>query len=185
MNLYLRVIIVWIASFFKARMKHIQEVSSLDFRVMPGDLDINMHMNNGRYLTIMDLGRFDFLIRTGLHKLMWTEKSVPILGSAKIRYRLPLMPFQKYKLETEVICWDDKWIYMEQRFIINDNGSKHGAVAAIAMVKGAFHNKSKRETVHSQHLLDTMGEPDAISPPIPTHIEKWMDAEDALKERTK
>ena len=29
--------------------------SVLSFRVMPGDLDVNLHMNNGRYLTLMDM----------------------------------------------------------------------------------------------------------------------------------
>ena len=30
-------------------------------RVWPNDLDTNAHMNNGRYLTLMDLGRFDLM----------------------------------------------------------------------------------------------------------------------------
>ena len=48
--------------------------SSLAFRVSPGDIDVNRHMNNGRYLTIMDLGRIDVLIRTGLWREMNRQK---------------------------------------------------------------------------------------------------------------
>ena len=33
---------------------------------LPTDIDILRHMNNGRYLSLFDLGRWDLLIRTGL-----------------------------------------------------------------------------------------------------------------------
>mgnify|MGYP003290859366 CR=1 FL=1 len=33
--------------------------SRVCFRVLPNDCDVNLHMNNGRYWTIMDLGRAD------------------------------------------------------------------------------------------------------------------------------
>ncbi len=35
----------------------ILETSVLRFRVWPNDLDFNFHLNNGRYLTLMDIGR--------------------------------------------------------------------------------------------------------------------------------
>jgi acyl-CoA thioesterase FadM len=37
--------------------------SVVRFRVWPGDLDFNLHMNNGRYLTLMGLGRLDLMAR--------------------------------------------------------------------------------------------------------------------------
>ena len=39
-------------------------------RVWFNDLDINFHMNNGRYMTICDLTRVDLFVRSGLGKLM-------------------------------------------------------------------------------------------------------------------
>ena len=38
-------------------------------RVLPNNLDINGHMNNGRYLTIVDLALFTLFIRSGFAKL--------------------------------------------------------------------------------------------------------------------
>lgn len=46
------------------------DTSVLKMRTWPGDLDINFHMNNGRYLTLMDLGRFNLTIRSGQGGLM-------------------------------------------------------------------------------------------------------------------
>ena len=40
-------------------------ISYLTLRVCPGDLDTSLHMNNGRYWTLMDLGRTDLMLRSG------------------------------------------------------------------------------------------------------------------------
>jgi hypothetical protein len=52
MNLILRMIKVLVAALFGQPLG-ILDSSVLTFRVWPNDLDINLHMNNGRYLTIM------------------------------------------------------------------------------------------------------------------------------------
>ena len=184
MNLYFRVLWVLISSFFKPKITSILETSVLRLKVLPNDLDSNMHMNNGRYLTIMDLGRLDLVMRAGLLKIMLKQKSVPILGSAAIRYRLPLMPFQSYDLQSRIVTWDNKWAYMEHRFVIADNGPKHGAVAAIAMVKGSFFDQKHKRMVPTQEVIALAGlEVDA--PPMPEHIVEWQKSENFLRDVTK
>jgi acyl-CoA thioesterase FadM len=179
MNLIFRVLWVILYSFFRPKIDHVLSPSRLTLRVWPNDLDTNWHMNNGRYLTIMDLGRFDLILRTGLLQLMLKQKSVPILAAATIRYRLPLDPWQKFHLDTRVVCWDDKWVIMEQRFIHAD-GPKAGAVAAIGLVKGSFWDKANKTTVPTQKLLDILGITDH-SPPFPPEVAAWLAAEDSLK----
>ncbi|MAM33852.1 MAG: Mesenchymal stem cell protein DSCD75 [Micavibrio sp.] len=182
MNLIFRMMKVFISSFFKTRLKGIFAVSKLHFRVWPNDLDTNFHMNNGRYLTIMDLGRFDLVLRNGLMKFMFAHKSVPVLAAATIRYRLSLDPFQKYRLESRVVCWDEKWIYMEQRFILV-GGDKHEAVAAIALVKGGFLNKKEKKMVSVADVINEVGHGEK-SPEFPTHVKEWAEAENALRDVT-
>lgn len=185
MNLYIRLLWVLLSSFFKKKLESIFSVSELTFRVMPHDLDLNGHMNNGRYLVIMDLGRLDLIMRNGTMRFMMKQKSVPILGASKIRYRIPLSPFQKYKLKTQILCWDNKWAYMEQRFVIDDESPKKGAVAAIAIVKGNFYSKKNKEMVNPEEMLKIMNMEGLESPPIPNHVQKWIEAEEALKDVTK
>lgn len=48
--------------------------SRISTRVWPGDLDINLHMNNGRYLSLCDLGKIDLMLRTGLGRLALSRK---------------------------------------------------------------------------------------------------------------
>lgn len=182
MNLYLRLIIVWLASYFKAGISDIATGSELVFRVLPNDLDANFHMNNGRYLTLMDLGRLDLVSRTGLLKVMSKRKCIPVLSAVKIRYRLPLGLFQKYRLTTRVVCWDDKWVFMEQRFIIA-SGNRKNTTAAIALLKGGFYDRKNKCTVPTQDLIDIVGI-DQTSPPFPETIISWQKAEDILRTQT-
>ncbi|MFA5593095.1 MAG: thioesterase family protein [Micavibrio sp.] len=182
MNLYIRLLYMLIASFFKPRIEEALGSSSLDFCVLPSDLDLNGHMNNGRYLTIMDLGRMDYVLRVGMAGYIIRNGYIPVLSSASIRYRLPLLPFRKFRLTTRILCWNDKWFYMEHRFIIR-GGKKDGAVAAIALVKGSFFDKKTRATVPSASILnaiDYTGE----SPAFPTSIVKWAESEEALRAET-
>ncbi len=182
MNLYFRLLYMLVASFFKPRVHDALAESHLSFHVLPTDLDLNGHMNNGRYLTIMDLGRMDFVLRVGLAGYVIRNKYIPVLSAAQVRYRLPLLPFQKYTLATRILCWDEKWFYMEQRFIIN-GGKKDGAIAAIGLLKGSFFSKAKRTTAPVREIVQAIGQT-IDSPPFPDYIVKWAEAEDALRDVT-
>lgn len=180
MNLYFRFFWHLIAALLGKKTQDFLQATTLRFHVLPNDLDLNMHMNNGRYLTIADIGRTDFVIRTGLFKYIVRNGQIPILASATIRYRVQLEPLRAYDLQTRIVCWDEKWVYMEHRFVIA-KGKKAGEVAAIAIVKGAFYDKKKRATVPTAKLLNAIGF-EGTPPPIPASIQKWIESEQHLKE---
>jgi hypothetical protein len=46
-NLWLRLIGLIVASFFRPRLDPAREVSRLSFRIWPHDLDLSLHMNTG------------------------------------------------------------------------------------------------------------------------------------------
>jgi acyl-CoA thioesterase FadM len=183
MNLYLRLFYMLIASFFKPKIGNPLDETTLGFCVLPNDLDLNGHMNNGRYPTIMDLGRMDFVLRLGLAGYVIKNGYIPVLSSLTMRYRLPLLPFQKYRLLTRIVCWDDKWVFMEHRFVIT-GGKKDGAVAAIGLVKGSFFSKKTRGTIPTGEIMRAVGLTQE-SPPMPAYIEHWQQAEDTLREDMK
>ncbi|MBU6234771.1 MAG: acyl-CoA thioesterase [Alphaproteobacteria bacterium] len=182
MNLWLRLLWLILTAPFRPRLVLPQDVSRLRLRVWPNDLDTNLHMNNGRYFTVMDLGRMDLIFRTGswavIRKRMWA----PVLGAAKIRYRMPLDVFQPFDLETRVLCWDDQWFFFEQRFVLVD-GPKAGAVAAIAILRGGFYDSAAKRPVPSAEALEILGI-SGPSPVEPAHITEWKRAEAALKDVT-
>ena len=142
--------------------------SLLHMRVMPGDLDINLHMNNGRYLTLMDLGRFDLMVRAGLGRPAWRNRWRPLLGSAMIRFRRSLGPFQKFQLRTRLVCWDERWFVFEQRF---ESG---GRIHAVAHARGLF--RDRQGSVPPARTLAAIGIHDP-SPPAPDYVSRWAEAD--------
>lgn len=182
MNLYFRAIFVLIHSFFAQRITNVLDPATIRLRVWPNDLDTNGHMNNGRYLTIMDLGRLDLILRSGLLRLVLKRKCQPVLASVQMRFRMQLKPMRPFDLQTRVVCWDEKWIYMEQRFLFT-TGQKKGSVAAIGIVKGGFYDPKAKATVPTEELLKALNLP-SESPAFPTHIQTWIAAEDSLKSLT-
>lgn len=179
MNLYIRVLIVFLRSCFSVRIPDILSPTRLRLRVLPNDLDFNMHMNNGRYLSVMDLGRLNLIMRAGLLGQMVRRGAGPVLAAMQMRYRLPLGPFQIFDLETRVLCWDEKWVYMEQRFMIA-GGPKAGAIAAIGLVKGGFFDSRSGKMIPTGDLLALM-RTNPQSPEFPSYVREWIAAEEALR----
>ena len=65
-------------------------------RVWPTDLDLNRHVTNGRYFTMADLGRMDFVLRTGAWRVALRHRAAPIVGDAWGKFRKELKPFQAF-----------------------------------------------------------------------------------------
>ena len=116
MNLIFRLIYVYIFSLFRERLAAGNFVSRLTLRVLPNDLDINFHMNNGRYLTICDLNRMDLFIRSGLMKAMLKRGWMPVIAEHTMAYKKPLNLFERYDVILEVTHWDEKYFYMKHTF---------------------------------------------------------------------
>jgi acyl-CoA thioesterase FadM len=168
-NLILRLLWVSIAALFKPRIG-LFDVSEVPFRVLPTDLDINLHMNNARYLSLMDLGRTDLLIGIGMLGRVRRERWMPVVGSIDIKYRRPLHLFQRFALKTRLLCWDEKWIYMEQRL------ESAKGVHAIATVRGLFVNREG--SVPTRKVLELMGY-EGESPPFPKQLRRLSQSEAA------
>ncbi len=182
MNLWLRMLRVILCAWLRPHLPHWTSLSSLRLRVWPNDLDTNFHMNNGRYLTVMDLGRFDLLLRSGLWAMVRRIGAVPILSAATIRYRFPLDALDTFDLETQVMGWDAKWIYIVQHFVAA-SGPKKGQVAAVALVKGAFFDPRRKKTIPTADVLHSLGA-DISFPPLPDVVQAFQNTEDGLRHYT-
>ncbi len=174
MNLYFRLIKVVIAAIFGRPIDHLGE-STVTLRVWPSDLDFNLHMNNGRYLTLMDLGRFDLMIRGGMLGTVFRRRWMPVLAAATIRFRRSLDPFQRFRLRTRVLGWDARNVIMEQTFETLD-----GQIAARALVRAVF--RCKGGTVPMKEIAQAAGW-SAESPELPDRVTAWLAAEDSMSER--
>ena len=64
--------------------------------------------------------------------------------------------FQKFRLETRILWWDEKQSVIEQLFIL-DGGKHDGHVAAQAMFKGGLYDRASRQFVPIARLMDEVG----------------------------
>lgn len=121
MNLYFRLLVFMIRVRFRSRLS-MWDTSRTSFRVNPADLDVQRHMNNGRYLTLMDLGRMDLMLRSGFWKRLTAQGWYPVVAGQSITYRKSLVLWQKFDIASRVLGHDDRWIYMEQVFRVGGRG---------------------------------------------------------------
>ncbi len=168
MNLLGRLLFVLVRALLGRRLPPLG-TSTLRFTVLPHDLDLNGHMNNGRFATIMDLGRVDVGVRVGLLGTTLRRRWLPVIGNLMIRFRRSLPPFARYELQSRVIGWDDKWFVFEQRFV------RRGELCAIAHVRAVFRGRGR--TIPPAEVLAAAGL-DATSPPLPAFVARWGAAEE-------
>ena len=138
------------------------------FRVWPLDIDTFMELNNGRILTLMDLGRMGFFVRMGIPKQLKERGWYGTVAGTVVRYRRRVTVWQKLELRTRVIGWDEKFTYFDQAIWRGDECCAHAVVrTAITTGKGI---------VPSVQVADAFGYEPA-SPDLPDWVKSWDAAE--------
>lgn len=137
-------------------------------RVLPTDIDLLGHMNNGRYGSLFDLGRFDLLIRTGIWDLLAEKKWYAVVASETVTFRKSLELWQRFTVETRLLAHDDKSVYMVHRAVVK------GEVYAEMIVRARFLRRSGGIVPHEE-LFEALHRPDDL-PPLADWIHDWAAA---------
>lgn len=161
MNLILRLLAL---SFLSRRRSETSPLGPCrtPFRVWPTDLDVLRHVNNGVYLSLMDLARVDLLSRAGYSSAIRARGWYPVVAAETISFRRSLTVLQRFEIVTDVIGWDDKAFYLTQNF------ERGGVVVASAVVKARFLARGG-ERVSPQSIMDLSPEP--VEQPV---LPEWV-----------
>ncbi len=163
-HFFFRTLFHRIRSTFRSRLG-MWEVASTPFRVLPTDLDVLRHMNNGVYLSLLDIGRLDLMLRSGMWALLSRRGWYPVVVSETISFRRSLELWQRFDIETRVLGFDEKAIYVEQRFVVG------GEIYARAYIRARFLKKTGG-TVTVAELTDLAGTaPDGAA--LPEWVSEW------------
>ncbi|MBT9331774.1 thioesterase family protein [Paracidobacterium acidisoli] len=160
----------------RQRIRPLPRIGVLDedclaMRVRPLDIDFNLHLNNARYLSLMDYGRMHLIAAIGALDPALRARWMPLVGSIFITYRRSLNLFAPFTLASRILCWDEKWFYMEQVFRTPTTpGSDTDGLAAIAWVKGLF--RAKTGNVAPQQIVHLVA-PGLASPLMPESLAQW------------
>jgi acyl-CoA thioesterase FadM len=179
MNLWLRMFWVLLTARFRGRFQSPLDVSLIALRVLPNDLDVNFHVNNGRYLTLMDLGRLDLFIRGGLWRILRQTGWMPVLSAGSISFRRELKLFQKFRMETAIVYWTETTFVMRHRCLIVDP-RRGETIAATALIRGGIYDRKARSFVPVAHLFDLLGI-ETLSPPLSEDVRVFLEAADVLR----
>jgi acyl-CoA thioesterase FadM len=164
LNLYLR--LLWtVLKALRAPRLAIGESLELRLHVLPTDLDINGHMNNARYLALVDLALVTFFIRSGFARLCMARKWRPMSGGSAAHYRRGLTLLQGFTLRFTPVGWDEFWNYCRFEFI------RDGKVCALGFVKGAAVGRGG--LVPNAEVYPALGHHEP-SPPLPEDLRAWV-----------
>lgn len=137
-------------------------------RCWPQDLDVFMEMNNGRILTVLDLGRTVLAKRVGLLGALKDNGWGLTMAGVSVRYRKRIRPFVKFKMVSRAVGWDDKFFYLDQTIWIGEDC----AVQALYRSAITDHNG----IVRPERLFAHVGY-DGDSPALPGWVDAWIDAD--------
>jgi len=163
---FIRVALTFLfAKFFRTKIS-ITDPSEIYGLVLPSDVDFMFtHMNNSRFLREYDFARFDHATRTGvMDEVLKRGGSFPV-SAITVRYRLPAMLFAPYKIVTQPVYWDSKFLYLDQRLVT----LKDGIVRSVGYTKLACVKFDGEEIIKKLH-------PDITKPDMPEDLKKWAES---------
>ena len=135
----------------------------------PWDLDLWMELNNGRTLTLYDLGRLPLARRTGLLDVLARQGWSMAMAGCSMRWRRRVRMFDRLDMYTRCVGWDARFIYMEQSMWKSDGDcANHNLVRAVVSDRNGIVSPAK--------VMQAMGQQEA-SPPLPDWVRAWAAAD--------
>lgn len=172
MNLYFRLLAQLLRSLWQPVITTRDETRQW-FRVLPQDIDVFGHMNNGRYLQMMDIARTVWMRRCGALGVMRRQRWGAALGGGSIRFRRALKPFERYELTTRLIGWDSRWFYLEHGFL-----DRHGRCVAVGLSRAAL--RGRKGWVRTDDVMDLV-DPGVTSPALPAYAIALSQQEEVMQ----
>ncbi|CEG81266.1 hypothetical protein RMATCC62417_15489 [Rhizopus microsporus] len=127
-------------------------VVSQSHRCYLDDIDYNQHMNNSTYNKLLDFSRIHILY-TVMPKVMMEPNHHIFAHNAGVLtlFKKEIPPFSKFNIESRIYTWNDKWVFLQHRFVFDD-----GSVACYALSKIVF-KKLSGKTVLPKQVFELCG----------------------------
>lgn len=167
---WLRLISVGASALKQSRID-LFEPTRVSLRVWPDDIDGNLHVNNGRYLTLADLGRITWFLRSGVLAQARRFHAIPLIADSIAKFRRELKLFSSFTIETRLLGWERRCILLEHRFLVDEH------VSGLVAVRCVF--KSGRRTIYPNELLGGLSSR-VQSPVLPAWLSHFSESCEAL-----
>ena len=90
------------------------------------DVDLMFHKTNSSYFADLDEARLRVLARVfpECFAMFHSNKPLLVLGSTACVFFKSILPMQPYELHTQILCWDQKWLYIATYFLVSGGSKK-------------------------------------------------------------
>lgn len=136
---------------------------------LPWDIDLWMELNNGRTLTLYDLGRIPLAMRAGLVGALKANRWGLTMAGASVRYRRRIRAFEVIEMRSRAVWWDDKFIYIEQSM-----WKKNGECANHIVYRSAV--TGRNGIVPPSEVMAVLNM-DVPRPEAPAWVTAWIEAD--------
>jgi len=109
-------------------------------------------------------------MRAGLVDVIRREGWGLTMAGSHVRFRRRIRGFERFEVRSRAVCWDDKFMYLEQSMWKRD-----GECASHVLYRAAVTDKNG--LIRPARVLEAMGTPEAVSPQMPEWIAEWVAAE--------
>ncbi|KAH3682024.1 hypothetical protein WICPIJ_007016 [Wickerhamomyces pijperi] len=144
-----------IVSKYKHETKSIFEVSKYNTYNSPMECDFYLHKSNSCYSEELDIARSELM--TSVLQKFFTEyqtesKQFPFVPVASLwtSFKKEIKPFEKYAIESRILGWDEKWIFVISKFV-----KVNGVVASTSITKYVL--KDGRKTIKPREAIKFQG----------------------------
>ena len=137
-------------------------------RCWPNDIDLFFELNNGRTLSLFDIGRFGLAMRMGLIRTLRQQGWGLVVAGASVRYRARIRPLQRFRIKSRVVSWDARFVYIEQSMWRGETCCNHILLRTGVTEAGKL--------VATDRVLAALGA-EAPAPALPDWARNWIDAD--------
>jgi len=158
----------YFASKFTKKIK-IEDETTLSMRCGISDLDPYLEINNGRYQTLADIGRYNHGFKTGVFSIAKKNKLYFTVAGASIKYRYRIPFGEKFKMTTKIIYVDDKWTYFLHKFIVKNQITSTLLIRSGVVKNGKLIKSKEVSKIFNFNIPKTT---------LPTWVEYWIKSDE-------
>ncbi len=156
--------------FARASKLALGEVHHSSHICWPWDVDPWMELNNGRTLTLYDLGRIPMAKRSGMVAAVRSNGWGMAVAGATVRYRRRVKMFDRFAMSGAILGWDARFFYFQQSMW---KGAEATSSILLRMaITGQNGLVSPAEVARAIGWAET-------SPELPDYARQWITAEAA------
>lgn len=177
MNLFFRLVWVFLKASFAKTQIAVTGSAILKFRVWLTDQDMFAHLTNSRYMSFSDLGTINFIIRSGFWGVMRKRGWFPVICAQSMTISRMLKTPQAFEVVTKLVGWDETYVGISHTFM--RDGNVHAQVNVLARF-----TSGKRKKIAPQDVIEAAGS-NTQSPDMPEAFQRLIVQIDTARDESR